>query len=138
MINEITIKEFRLEKEYSQVLDLFNGNIDKVEMYISTDKRVNKVIPVNRGGYSFDVKSNDLLELEAKEKGLDVMVFDENSENLFNLIVLAKPSDLYDFNDDDVEITNSLDIISEFERIGSIAKIIDSDFDDEKLKEIIT
>lgn len=134
MINKITIKEFRLEKEYAQVLDLFNGNIDKIEMYISTDKRVNKVIPVNRGGYSFDVKSNDLLELEAKEKGLDVMVFDENPENLFNLIVLAKPSDLYDFNDDDVEITNGLDIISEFERVGNIAKIFD--FDDEKLKEI--
>lgn len=134
MINEITIKEFRLEKEYTQVLDLFNGNIDKVEMYISTDKRVNKVIPVSRGGYSFDVKSNDLLELEAKEKGLDVMVFDENPENLFNLIVLAKPSDLYDFNDDDIEITNGLGIISEFERVGSITKVFD--FDDEKLKEI--
>ena len=80
MINETTIKEFRLEKEYTQVLDLFNGNIDKVEMYISTDKRVNKVIPVSRGGYSFDVKSIDLLELEAKEKGLDVMVFDENAD----------------------------------------------------------
>lgn len=134
MINEITIKEFRLEKEYTQVLDLFNGNIDKVEMYISTDKRVNKIIPVNRGGYSFDVKSNDLLELEAKEKGLDVMVFDENSENLFNLIVLAKPSDLYDFNDNDVELRNGLGIISEFERVGSIAKVFD--FEDEKLKEI--
>lgn len=133
MINEITIKEFRLEKEYAQVLDLFNSNIDKIEMYISTDKRVNKVIPVNRGGYSFDVKSNDLLELEAKEKSLDVMVFDENPENLFNLIVLAKPSDLYDFNED-VEIINGLDIISEFERVGSIAKVFD--FDDEKLKEI--
>lgn len=134
MINEITIKEFRLQKEYAQVLDLFNGNINKVEIYISTDKRVNKVISVNRGGYSFDVKSNDLLELEAKEKGLDVMVFDENPENLFNLIVLAKPSDLYDFNDDDIEITNGLGIISEFERVGSIAKVFD--FDDEKLKEI--
>lgn len=134
MINEITIKEFRLEKEYAQALDLFNGNIDKVEMYISTDKRVNKIIPVNRGGYSFDVKSNDLLELEAKEKGLDVMVFDENSENLFNLIVLAKPSDLYDFNDNDVELRNGLGIISEFERVGSIAKVFD--FEDEKLKEI--
>lgn len=134
MINEITIKEFRLQKEYAQVLDLFNGNIEKVEIYISTDKRVNKVIPVNRGGYAFNVKSNDLLELEAKEKGLDVMVFDENSENLFNLIVLAKPSDLYDFNDNDVELTSSLDVISEFERVGSIAKVFD--FDDEKLKEI--
>lgn len=134
MINKTTIKEFRLEKEYAQVLDLFNGNIDKVEMYISTDKRVNKVIPVSRGGYSFDIKTNDLLELEAKEKGLDVMVFDENAENLFNLIVLAKPSDLYDFNDDDVELTNGLDVISEFERVGSIAKVFD--FDDEKLKEI--
>ena len=39
-----------------------------------------------------------------------------------------------DFNDDDVEITNGLGIISEFERIGSIAKVFD--FDDEKLKEI--
>ena len=62
------------------------------------------------------------------------MVFDENPENLFNLIVLAKPSDLYDFNDDDVELTNGLDVISEFERVGSIAKVFD--FDDEKLKEI--
>ena len=135
MINEITIKEFRLEKEYAQALDLFNGNIDKVEMYISTDKRVNKIIPVNRGGYSFDVKSNDLLELEAKEKGLDVMVFDENAENLFNLIVLAKPSDLYDFNDNDVEITTGLNEITEFTKVGSITKVFDFDYD-EKLKEI--
>lgn len=135
MINEITIKEFRLEKEYAQVMDLFDSNFDKFEMYISTDKRVNKFIPVNRGGYAFNIKTNDLLELEAKEKGLEMMVFDENSDNLFNLIVLAKPSDLYDFNEsEEIEITNGLDIISEFERAGSIAKVFD--FDDEKLKEV--
>lgn len=134
MINDITIKEFRLQKEYTQVLDLFNNNLDKIEIYISTDKRVNKVIPVNRGGYSFDVKSNDLLELEAKEKGLDVMVFDENPDNLFNLIVLAKPSDLYDIEYNE-QITYDNEDINEILEIENDSNDSIIDFD-ENLKEI--
>lgn len=124
MINERTIKECRLEKEYAQVIELFNNNLGDIEIYISTDKMVNSIVPIHQGGTTFNIKSNDLLEIEAKEKGLDVMVFDENIENAFNLIVLAKPSDLYDFNENEMgNISNS-----NYDNI-----IIDFD---EKLKEI--
>lgn len=94
MINIEMIKLVNLESEFNEAKELFT-DLDLNNVFISTDKRTNfnKEIPVanpiKHDAFEFlFIKSNDLLEQEAKEQNKEIIVF-SNSDSFYNLVVFS-------------------------------------------------
>lgn len=88
------IKLVNLESEFNEAKELFT-DLDLNNVFISTDKRTNfnKEIPVanpiKHDVFEFlFIKSNDLLEQEAKEQNKEIIVF-SNSDSFYNLVVFS-------------------------------------------------
>ena len=94
MINIEMIKLVNLELEFNEAKELFT-DLDLDNVFISTDKRTNfnKEVPVanpiKHDAFEFlFIKSNDLLEQEAKEQNKEIIAF-SNSDSFYNLVVFS-------------------------------------------------
>lgn len=92
-LNYNLIKLLDLESEFMEAQEL---NLN--DLHISTNKRINfkNESAVFTGNHTnkpefinFTLISNDLLELEAKEKNKDFIVFSENKDNFYNLVAFS-------------------------------------------------
>jgi hypothetical protein len=92
-LNYNLIKLLGLESEFMEAQEL---NLN--DLHISTDKRINfknesSVFTgnhVNKPEFiNFILLSNDLLELEAKEKNKDFIIFSKNKDNFYNLVAFS-------------------------------------------------
>ena len=88
------IKLVNLELEFNEAKELFT-DLDLDNVFISTDKRTNfnKEVPVanpiKHDAFEFlFIKSNDLLEQEAKEQNKEIIAF-SNSDSFYNLVVFS-------------------------------------------------